>query len=92
MPLKKALILIDIQPDFLPGGALAVPGGNEILEPVAELADFFDTIVATQDWHPTGHKSFASSHNTQPFSTTTVCRAPGARSWPCRPWSAKGRS
>lgn len=72
MPLKKALILIDIQPDFLPGGALAVPGGNEILEPVAELAQFFDTIVATQDWHPAEHKSFASNHNAAPFSTTEM--------------------
>lgn len=69
---KKALILIDIQPDFLPGGALAVPGGNEILEPVGELAEFFDTIIATQDWHPSGHKSFASSHNAAPFSTTEL--------------------
>lgn len=72
MSLKKALILIDIQPDFLPGGALAVPGGDEILEPVANLAEFFDTIVATQDWHPAGHKSFASSHGAAPFSTTEM--------------------
>lgn len=69
---KKALILIDIQPDFMPGGALAVPGGDEILGPVAELAPFFDTIVATQDWHPGGHSSFATSHGAEPFRTTEL--------------------
>lgn len=69
---KKALILIDVQPDFLPGGALAVPGGDDILQPIGELAQFFDTIVATQDWHPAGHKSFASSHGADPFSTTEM--------------------
>lgn len=72
MPLKKALVLIDIQPDFLPGGALAVPDGGAVLEPISELASWFDTIVATQDWHPVGHKSFASSHGAPPFSVTRM--------------------
>lgn len=58
----KALLLIDIQNDFIPGGALAVPGGDEIIDTVNKLQDHFDLIVATQDWHPSNHKSFASQH------------------------------
>ena len=63
-PAHAALLLIDIQPDFLPGGALAVAEGDHILEPVSRLLerDAFALYVATQDWHPTGHASFASSH------------------------------
>lgn len=57
-----ALLLIDIQNDFLPGGALAVPGGNGIIPIVNELMSGFDTIVATQDWHPPDHGSFAVNH------------------------------
>ena len=59
----KALLLIDIQYDFLPGGALAVPGGDAILPVVSRLQERFDLVVATQDWHPPGHHSFASSHD-----------------------------
>lgn len=58
----KALLLIDIQYDFLPGGALAVPGGDEIIPVVNRLREDFGLVVATQDWHPPGHHSFASSH------------------------------
>jgi len=58
----KALLLIDIQYDFLPGGALAVPEGDVIIPIINAIQDQFDLVVATQDWHPTGHKSFASSH------------------------------
>jgi nicotinamidase/pyrazinamidase len=58
-----ALLLVDIQNDFLPGGSLAVPNGNEILPVVTKLMDFpFDLIVASQDHHPEGHISFASTH------------------------------
>ena len=58
----NALILVDIQNDFIPGGALAVPYGDEIM-PVANcLQAKFDLIVATQDWHPPKHSSFAASH------------------------------
>ena len=58
----KALILVDLQNDFLPGGALAVPEGDEVI-PVANLLQLrFDRVVATQDWHPAGHGSFAASH------------------------------
>lgn len=58
----KALLLIDIQNDFLPGGALAVPNGDKIIPIVNKLQSNFDLIVATQDWHPQDHKSFASNH------------------------------
>lgn len=57
-----ALILVDIQNDFLPGGALAVPRGDEIIPVVNRLQERFGLVVATQDWHPAGHASFASSH------------------------------
>jgi nicotinamidase/pyrazinamidase len=69
---KSALLLIDIQPDFMPGGALPVSEGDRILDPVIRLiqSDLFFRILATQDWHPTGHISFASSHpGRQPFET-----------------------
>lgn len=58
----KTLILIDIQNDFMPGGALAVPDGDKIVALVNQLQDKFDLVIATQDWHPEGHASFASSH------------------------------
>jgi nicotinamidase/pyrazinamidase len=57
-----ALILVDLQNDFLPGGALAVPGGDEIIPLANGLQECFELVVATQDWHPRGHVSFASSH------------------------------
>ncbi|MCZ6641898.1 MAG: bifunctional nicotinamidase/pyrazinamidase [Gammaproteobacteria bacterium] len=62
--MTKALLLIDLQPDFLPGGALAVDEGDHILEGVAELLSDpgFDLVVATQDWHPVDHVSFASNN------------------------------
>ena len=59
---KRALIIVDMQYDFLPGGALETKGGDEILKPINDLQEQFDLIVATQDWHPKGHGSFASSH------------------------------
>jgi len=58
----NALILVDIQNDFLPGGTLAVPGGNEVIPAANRLMGDFDLIVATQDWHPPDHGSFAASH------------------------------
>lgn len=58
----KALLLIDIQNDFLPGGRLSVAEGDAIIPLVNELQPQFDLVVATQDWHPAGHESFASSH------------------------------
>lgn len=60
--MKKALILVDIQNDFIPGGALAVTGGDEIIDVANRAMKNFDHIIATQDWHPADHKSFASQH------------------------------
>ena len=59
---KRALILVDIQYDFLPGGALAVTGGDAIIAVVNRLQAAYDLVVATQDWHPASHKSFASNN------------------------------
>lgn len=58
----QALILVDIQNDFVPGGALAVPGGDQIIPIVNRLQPHFKTIVATQDWHPANHGSFSANH------------------------------
>lgn len=58
----RALILVDLQNDFLPGGALAVPRGELVIPPANRLQSRFDLCCATQDWHPEGHGSFASSH------------------------------
>lgn len=58
----KTLLLIDIQNDFMPGGSLAVPGGDEIIPVVNDWMPQFDLIVATQDWHPADHGSFAANH------------------------------
>ncbi len=58
----KALILVDLQNDFMPGGALAVEEGNEVVAIANYLAPRFDLVVATQDWHPANHASFASTH------------------------------
>jgi nicotinamidase/pyrazinamidase len=58
----KALLLIDIQNDFLPGGSLAVPQGDDVVHAANRLAARYDCVVATQDWHPADHASFASQH------------------------------
>jgi len=58
----KALILVDLQNDFLPGGALAVPQGDEVIAVANRLAPMFDLVMATQDWHPADHGSFAANH------------------------------
>ncbi|MEC4114163.1 bifunctional nicotinamidase/pyrazinamidase [Myroides pelagicus] len=61
----KALIVVDLQDDFLPGGSLAVVKGDEIVPVINRLQEKFDLVVATQDWHPANHKSFASQHPTR---------------------------
>ncbi|MEL7093739.1 MAG: nicotinamidase, partial [Pseudomonadota bacterium] len=61
--MTHALIVIDVQNDFCPGGALAVPGGDEIVGGINALMDAAEAVVLTQDWHPAGHSSFASSHD-----------------------------
>ncbi len=62
----NALILVDLQNDFLPGGALAVNEGDAVIPVANRMMDRFDCIIATQDWHPAGHLSFASAHGKQP--------------------------
>ncbi|TNF20057.1 MAG: bifunctional nicotinamidase/pyrazinamidase [Rhodobacteraceae bacterium] len=58
----RALIVVDVQNDFCPGGALAVAGGDEIVDPINALMAGYDAVILTQDWHPEGHSSFASEH------------------------------
>jgi len=77
-----ALLVIDMQLDFLPGGALAVADGDAILPGINALAAHFDHVILTQDWHPRGHISFASTHGKQPF-VDTVQAAYGTQTlWP----------
>lgn len=69
---RSALIVVDVQPDFMEGGALAAEHGSQVVQPIAELmdSDRFGLVVATQDWHPPGHISFASIHaGREPFDT-----------------------
>jgi nicotinamidase/pyrazinamidase len=67
---RDILLIIDVQNDFCPGGALAVPHGDDIVPAVNRLAAEFAHVILTQDWHPHGHASFASSHpGMQPFET-----------------------
>ncbi len=78
----EALVVIDVQNDFCPGGALAVSGGNEIVPIVNGLIQSFDHVVLTQDWHPAGHSSFASSHpGREPFETIAMPYGPQTL-WP----------
>jgi nicotinamidase/pyrazinamidase len=67
---RDLLIIVDVQNDFCPGGALAVPQGDQVVPAVNRLAAQFSHVVLTQDWHPRGHASFASSHpGRPPFDT-----------------------
>lgn len=69
----EALIVIDVQNDFCPGGSLAVAGGDEIVPLINEMIAGFDHVVLTQDWHPADHSSFASQHrDRKPFETVTM--------------------
>ena len=61
--MKTALLVIDVQNDFCPGGALQVAGGNEIIPGINQEMTKYDYIILTQDWHPKGHSSFATSHD-----------------------------
>ncbi|ENN93870.1 bifunctional nicotinamidase/pyrazinamidase [Bartonella bovis] len=70
---KKALIVIDVQNDFLPGGALAIPQSDIIIPTVNDLINRFDHVILTQDWHPKGHCSFASSYpHKSPYDTVKL--------------------
>lgn len=79
---KSALIVIDVQNDFCPGGALAVAGGAEIIPDINAAMEDFDAVILTQDWHPSGHSSFASSHaGKAPFEMTQMPYGPQVL-WP----------
>jgi nicotinamidase/pyrazinamidase len=78
----EALIIIDVQNDFCPGGALAVADGDEIVNAINALMQEFPTVVVSQDWHPAGHSSFASSHpGREPFSMMEMAYGPQVL-WP----------
>ena len=80
---NKALIVVDVQNDFLPGGALAVVGGDEIVPVVNALTAAFETVVLTADWHPAGHVSFASSHaGSAPFDVIAIEGTGSQVLWP----------
>jgi nicotinamidase/pyrazinamidase len=70
------LLVVDMQNDFLPGGALAVPNGDAVIPVIRQLAPSFDNVILTQDWHPPGHISFASRHGLAPFSTIQLPYGP----------------
>ena len=71
-PSNEAILVIDVQNDFCPGGALAVAGGDEIVAPINALVPEFAVRVFTQDWHPRDHLSFASQHGAEPMTTTEM--------------------
>ena len=70
--MMKCLLVTDPQNDFCPGGALAVAGGDAIIPRINAMMPDYELVVLTQDWHPAGHSSFASSHGAEPFSRTTM--------------------
>ena len=76
-----ALMIVDLQNDFCPGGALAVPGGDEILPAANALLEFMPVSILTQDWHPAGHVSFASSTGRKPYALDES-KNPPAVLWP----------
>ena len=79
---RDVLLVVDVQNDFCPGGGLAVPRGDEIVPVINRLGRQFAHVVLTQDWHPPGHLSFASSNpGTQPFQTVAVSYGPQVM-WP----------
>ncbi|MDR5779395.1 bifunctional nicotinamidase/pyrazinamidase [Caballeronia sp. LZ065] len=72
-PVEDVLIVVDVQPDFMPGGALAVARGDEVVPVINCIARGFSHVVLTQDWHPRSHVSFAANHaGRQPFETMTL--------------------
>jgi nicotinamidase/pyrazinamidase len=84
---SDALLVIDMQRDFLPafegiGGALTVPAGDQIIPAINATASLFDHVLLTQDWHPRGHISFASTHHLQPFTDTVQVTYGTQHLWP----------
>lgn len=80
--MTHALLVIDVQNDFCPGGALAVPGGDEVVPLINAMMPEFDAVILTQDWHPAGHSSFASAHpGKTPMETVEMAYGPQVL-WP----------
>ncbi|MGL6208976.1 MAG: bifunctional nicotinamidase/pyrazinamidase [Paracoccaceae bacterium] len=79
--MTQALIAIDVQNDFCPGGALAVTGGDEVIGQLNLLMNDFETVVLTQDWHPLHHSSFAATHGAEVYSTAMMSYGPQTL-WP----------
>jgi len=79
---QDVLLVVDVQNDFCPGGALAVPQGDEVVKPINRLAQSFAHVILTQDWHPRGHHSFASTHpGRRPFEVIAAAYGPQVM-WP----------
>jgi len=78
----EALLLIDVQNDFLPGGSLAVEGGDEVIPVINKLQEHFQLVIATQDWHPISHKSFVSNHPGKEVYDVTEIRGQSQILWP----------
>ncbi|MEO6815196.1 MAG: bifunctional nicotinamidase/pyrazinamidase [Edaphobacter sp.] len=76
-----ALLVIDVQNDFCPGGNLSVAEGDQVVPIINALAQKFDHVILTQDWHPTSHISFATTHNKQPYETIQAPYGPQTL-WP----------
>lgn len=81
---KLALVVVDLQNDFLPPeGSLAVPNGRDVIQPIKKLLDSskyrFEVVIATQDWHPLDHCSFASQHNMEPYSSKEFTHPEGKK-------------
>ncbi len=79
--MTHALLVIDVQNDFCPGGALAVAGGDDIVPRINAAMSDFDAVIMTQDWHPAGHSSFASTHGADPMSMMDMPYGPQVL-WP----------
>ncbi len=81
-PANEALIVIDVQNDFCPGGALAVADGDQVVAPINRMMDDFQTVILTQDWHPADHASFADNHpGRAPFEMIELAYGPQVL-WP----------
>jgi nicotinamidase/pyrazinamidase len=81
-PANEALVVIDVQNDFCPGGALAVTGGDQVVQGINALMDEFRAVILTQDWHPAGHSSFATSHwGREPYEQVEMSYGPQVL-WP----------
>lgn len=79
--MSHALIVIDVQNDFCPGGPLAVAGGDEVVDSINEMMADVDAVILTQDWHPADHASFAENHGAPPFSRVEMPYGPQVL-WP----------